>query len=379
MAVFNRYSRRPQQQQPADDEMKQVAAQRMAPMAAIPPADDGFSDIARTQLGAPRQPAAPSAAASAFGNVDQSGRQNFSSGPARPTPPPTAAGPSGLAGQAAPRAGDTSASSQIRQGIGVATGQGPTGTIDPNAQGQLAPAGGGVGGSQAAPNGANVTHPTNGQPTAAEDGMNDVARQRLEHEQERAAREADLRAAKAEALQNAGATAGLMGLGLTGATTALQGDIARTQERGITEDLANLDRQQRDEDFQGIQRQAAIDELEADEDVDLNGDGLVAGEATGKNGVGDGNPDNNKDPSGKPGKSDKGFDKEPNFAGDRPKRHNIDGTALNPADYTETGSVHPPIDHYEGSDAHYDYYTSSLDGKKWKVPRAKAGSPGIRA
>jgi hypothetical protein len=55
--------------------------------------------------------------------------------------------------------------------------------------------------------------------------------------------------------------------------------------------MADLGRKQRDEDFQAVQRQAAIADLEDAQDTDVDGDGMVNGRKVGGK-IGDGNPDN---------------------------------------------------------------------------------------
>lgn len=84
-----------------------------------------------------------------------------------------------------------------------------------------------------------------------------------------------LAADKARALQNAGASAGLGGLGLSGASATLQGDIRATQDRNAITTLGNLATQQRTEQFQDQQRTAARWDLEQAENIDIDGDGNI--------------------------------------------------------------------------------------------------------
>lgn len=136
----------------------------------------------------------------------------------------------------------------------------------------------------------------------ADDDVSLLAQTRADHERERKAAEDELKVAKAKALQAANARASLGGLGLSGATSALNSDISRTQDRTAIEAMADLGRKQRDEDFQAIQRQAAIDDLEDAQDEDVDGDGFVNGKKVGGK-IGDGNPDN--DPADTGSRKDK--------------------------------------------------------------------------
>jgi hypothetical protein len=126
----------------------------------------------------------------------------------------------------------------------------------------------------------------------SDDDVETLAEVRARHERERKAAEEQLRVDKAKALQGAGARAGLTGLGLSGGSAALQADIGRASDRGAILTMADLGRKQSDEDFQAIQRQAAIDDLEDAQDKDLDGDGDVNGAPVG-DGVGDADPENN--------------------------------------------------------------------------------------
>jgi hypothetical protein len=135
-----------------------------------------------------------------------------------------------------------------------------------------------------------------------DDDLDAVARSRVDQQEQDAAR-ADLAAGKAKALMMANARAQLGGMGLSGATAALEGDIGRTQDRGATLTMAELQRRQRDEGradkglaidekranaadlrsdadakFLEIQRRIAINQLEEDTGEDQDGDDKINGE-----------------------------------------------------------------------------------------------------
>ena len=150
------------------------------------------------------------------------------------------------------------------------------------------------------------------------DDLTDLARLQWEQNQERAAREDELRAEKARALQSATARADFGGMGLSGATAALQSNVGKTQERGITLALADLAKSQRDEtrfaeqhdadmDWQELQWQFALRDLEEQDDVDHNDDGLIGGEKVGGK-IGDGDPENNPQPEKTPEQKDDELD-----------------------------------------------------------------------
>lgn len=126
---------------------------------------------------------------------------------------------------------------------------------------------------------------------SSDDDVDQLAQTRADHERERKAAADDLAAEKARALQQANARAALGGMGLSGATAALSSDIGRSQDRAAIAAMADLGRKQRDEDFQAIQRQAAIADLEDAQDTDVDGDGKINGRAVGGK-IGDGDPDN---------------------------------------------------------------------------------------
>jgi hypothetical protein len=105
----------------------------------------------------------------------------------------------------------------------------------------------------------------------------DLARLKQRQEAERKAAEDELRAQRAKALEDVAARSGLGGFGLSGASASMRNDTARVQDRNNTLALADLDKRQRDEQFQQVQRDAVLNDLEAAEGVDLDGDGDIAG------------------------------------------------------------------------------------------------------
>lgn len=132
-------------------------------------------------------------------------------------------------------------------------------------------------------------------------------RLRVQQERERAAALKEMDAQKAKSLQQADARAGLMGLGLAGATAPLLSDVASKADRDRTLALAELDkgnrseleqmvdterrrkrededqkdritnreRQAKDDKFLAVQREAQIHEYEEKNGVDYNGDGFI--------------------------------------------------------------------------------------------------------
>lgn len=115
--------------------------------------------------------------------------------------------------------------------------------------------------------------------------------------QEREAFADELESRRAEAEMAAQARAGLGGMGLSGATTALVGDVGRQEARAGDIAMADLARQQSQERFQEVQREQAIWDVEQSQDKDLDGDGTVAGEPVGGS-IGDGNSGNDPLPGG---------------------------------------------------------------------------------
>lgn len=104
-----------------------------------------------------------------------------------------------------------------------------------------------------------------------DDGMDELARAR-----QAAAQEIDAR--NAQAAMDQRSRAGLGGLGLSGAASAAEGDLARQQARTKILTMQEFDQAAEDQKFTDIQRQAALDDLEDAADTDYNGDGLIAGQ-----------------------------------------------------------------------------------------------------
>ena len=107
------------------------------------------------------------------------------------------------------------------------------------------------------------------QPSEASD-LDDVATQRM-------AASDEIDASNAQATQEQRARSGLMGGGLSGASSAMEGDLARQQGRGKVLAMQDFDRQAEDDDFTDIQRAAAIADLEDAYEADINGDGVIGG------------------------------------------------------------------------------------------------------
>jgi hypothetical protein len=118
-----------------------------------------------------------------------------------------------------------------------------------------------------------------------DDGMDELARAR-----QAAAQEIDAR--NAQAAMDQRSRAGLGGLGLSGAASAAEGDLARQQARTKVLTMQEFDQAAEDAKFTDIQRQAALDDLEDAADTDYDGDGDVAGEPVGET-IGDGDLENN--------------------------------------------------------------------------------------
>lgn len=123
---------------------------------------------------------------------------------------------------------------------------------------------------------------------AGDDGMDELARAR-----QAAAQEIDAQNARAAMDQRS--RAGLGGLGLSGAASASEGDLARTQARSKVLTMQQFDQAAEDARFTEIQRRAALDDLEDAADIDYDGDGIVAGEPVGGT-IGDGDPENDEKP-----------------------------------------------------------------------------------
>lgn len=92
--------------------------------------------------------------------------------------------------------------------------------------------------------------------------------------QEREAFADELESRKAEAEMAAQARAGLGGMGLSGATTALVGDVGRQEERAGDIAMADLARRQQQETFDELRRQASIWAFEEEFGEDLDKDGI---------------------------------------------------------------------------------------------------------
>lgn len=93
--------------------------------------------------------------------------------------------------------------------------------------------------------------------------------------QEREAFADELESRKAEAEMAAQARAGLGGMGLSGATTALVGDVGRQEERAGDIAMADLARRQQQETFDDLRRQASIWAFEEEFGQDLDKDGIA--------------------------------------------------------------------------------------------------------
>lgn len=139
------------------------------------------------------------------------------------------------------------------------------------------------------------------EPSGEEDDLDYLARVEADLQDERDATQAELKAGKARAVQETRAKAGAAGMGLSGASAALESDVSRQQDRSIALAMAELDRMQRDDKFTAIQQQGAIMDIEDAYDVDMDGDGTINGTPVNLElGYGDGDPDNDvpADPSG---------------------------------------------------------------------------------
>lgn len=117
-----------------------------------------------------------------------------------------------------------------------------------------------------------------------DDGIDELARAR-----QAAAQEIDAQNARAAMDQRS--RAGLGGLGLSGAASLAEGDLARTQARSKILTMQQFDQAAEDQKFTDVQRRAALDDLEDAADIDYDGDGKVAGEPVGGT-IGDGDLEN---------------------------------------------------------------------------------------
>ncbi len=232
---------------------------------------------------------------------------------------------------------------------------------------------------------------------------------KLSNEEQDAAR-ADLAAGKAKALMMANARAQLAGMGLSGATAQLEGDIGRTQDRGAVLSMAELQRRQRDEgrddrgldiderraasaetradadaEFTKLQRKIAINLLEEQTGQDQDDDGDVNDETPKQKAVRD-NMVNNlgteesgndqadavkrntdgsadaRDPNGPNGR----FGHIPEVNG---RLEVPEGMNVSSAELRDRRLMSAHVDWYFGSDGAYDYYESQVDGKIMKVKR----------
>lgn len=211
-------------------------------------------------------------------------------GPGGTTPVvPGSAGAAGEAAQAAkqatnagmlrgrtPGAAAAGMSDKTRAG-GAATGGGAAQYFDPKAPTTSTGAAGSAPTAQAGQTGENLS---------------ELAQMRADQEKERQAQEGELRRIREQALADASARSGLGGFGLSGGSAALQSDIGRTQARTAAVARADLQRKQRDEQWQAQQREIALNDLEQAQDEDLDDDGLIGGEKVGGK-IGDGDTENN--------------------------------------------------------------------------------------
>lgn len=114
----------------------------------------------------------------------------------------------------------------------------------------------------------------------------------LQGEQDRLARE------RAEELQMLASQMNLGGMGLAVSSGRALGDRGRNIDEQQQQQLQDYETHLDEQDFAGIQRQAELDDLEMADDYDYNKDGRVGGEKVGERGVGNRNPDDNKDKPG---------------------------------------------------------------------------------
>lgn len=114
---------------------------------------------------------------------------------------------------------------------------------------------------------------------AAGGDLTGLAKQQADHDKELAAKKADLEHEKAQAIMGAGARTGLAGMGLSGATSGILGDVANAATRNEDLTLADLARQQSAADFADIQRKAATWDAEEAAGYDLDNDGITGSPA----------------------------------------------------------------------------------------------------
>lgn len=102
-----------------------------------------------------------------------------------------------------------------------------------------------------------------------------LAQLKQEQAAARAAADADLKASKAQALQQARAKMNLSGGGLSGASGALEGDIGRVQDRSRLEALQGIDEKDRAEQMQTLHDAEDLYDLEESDGQDIDGDGNI--------------------------------------------------------------------------------------------------------
>lgn len=113
---------------------------------------------------------------------------------------------------------------------------------------------------------------------AARDGdLNDLVDMREQHQREIEAAREEQRVQRAKGLMDVRARSGVAGLGLSGATSALEGDFSRSRDRADLLAIAEMREGQRDEEWKSLQRQIALEDLEAATGQDLDGDGDEGG------------------------------------------------------------------------------------------------------
>lgn len=103
------------------------------------------------------------------------------------------------------------------------------------------------------------------------DDLDDLAQQRQ-------AASDEIDAKNAQAAMDQRSRAGLGGLGLSGAASAAESDLARVQGRTKTLTMQEFDQAAEDQAFTEMQRRAALDDLEDAADIDYDGDGKIAGQ-----------------------------------------------------------------------------------------------------
>lgn len=112
-------------------------------------------------------------------------------------------------------------------------------------------------------------------PSSSSPDMDALAAFRAEQTKAREAEVQQLGIDKATALQNAAAASGLGGMGLSGASAALQSNIRSSQDRNAALTLSQFDNNQQTQDFNNLQRQAAIWDMEQALNTKLDGDNSI--------------------------------------------------------------------------------------------------------